>query len=167
MPRTLGGWLFLTSAGLLWLLELINFLLVGIGFLAVTNLGLVKGFDRFSTVTCVVFGLMFFGDLVTLFLVVTRYEKVLESLWPNLVIVFVRFVYLAVAAIFFWGFYERWQGGFLFPAEGFDLFFLCVISSFAVVNTPWLFFHLVLCIPKHRRWIQKMNEELKCRMKEQ
>ena len=74
---------------------------------------------------------------------------------------------LIATVIFFWGFYERWQGGFLFPAEGFDLFFLCVISSFAVVNTPWLFFHLVLCIPKHRRWIQKMNEELKCRMKEQ
>lgn len=163
MPRTLGGWLVLTIAVLFWVLTVVNFVLANLVFLVFAYLGKIDGFDRFAVSMCLLFGFIVAGDLFTFFMLTVRQEKILRSLWPNMVVASVRFAYLFVAVALFYGLLVAGNSN---PKIYYWILF-SVASLFALTNLPWLIFHLALFFPKNRQRLRRMNEEMKCRLKTQ
>lgn len=121
-------------------------------------LGYREGFDTALIIMSFVFGFLLIGDLLSTLSV--KPEKILKSVWPNLFVSVVRLVYLAFAGLLFYGLF--WDGG----LEKYYWAYLVVAVWLTVVNLPWLIFHLFLCVPGCRRYLSKMDEEIKSRVQE-
>lgn len=154
MPKTLGEWLFLASIDLFLLTAVISMIVSTYGFVAAVVLGYNEGYGLVLIIIAVVFGLLLFGNLLSV-LWLTYPERILTLLWPNLLIAAIRGVYLLFAGLLFWGLF--WGGVF----EKYYWTYLTVAALLTVTSLPWMLFHLSLCSPKCRRYGLEVTTRIK------
>lgn len=154
MPKTLGEWLFLASLGLFFVLGAINQVVATLCFIGSLILGYREGFDTALIVMSLVFGFLLMADLASV--LISKPEKILKSVWPNLFVAIVRLAYLVFAGLLFCGLF--WDGGLV----KYYWAYLIVGIWLTAVNFPWMLFHLAMCIPKCRRYMSEIDAKTKC-----
>lgn len=156
MPKTFGELILFFCFGMFAILGYINTVIAAFGLFGSLMLGMRDGFDAASIFGCLLFTFLLIGELIDILL--AKPKIILNYALPNMIAVVTGLVWLLFAALLV---YELFWNGLV----QYYWVFLSVAIILTVVNTPSMIFHTVLCIPKFRRYVRNLTEDIEQRVR--